>query len=344
MLASDNKLTPGAKFLEDVVRAQLPGRFFTWLGTPMVADKNGDPGLADILARMQADWDVVKGRFGFMTPETETSRFSLRSELFRIVPHTDDDTGGDATWAQVLENSRVADLNQVPEYKRYCRTFSTATNVEPGLVISFPTFIMPGQNFFGLDLAGGDNAYDPSHAVTKIRSVGVWFTGYNIAFNTNAAGAGLANEPRVYLVPVGEDVMRSPTQAGQQAVRHFTVFNQAVPLPYGVGGPELDRPDWMPVVDSLQEPLAEIRRLASFRAYHDAGNFDESEADTDSRLIGRSVWNTRWLLIIPGRTLLADPNEGIERLIYGALNGGVRDGNGITDIKIFFQTYSISGD
>ena len=60
--------------------------------------------------------------------------------------------------------------------------------------------------------------------------------------------------------------------------------------------------------------------------------------------MGRSVWNSRWLLIIPGRTLLADPEEGVERFIHGASVNGVRNGNGIKDIKIFFQTYSINGD
>jgi hypothetical protein len=49
--------------------------------------------------------------------------------------------------------------------------------------------------------------------------------------------------------------------------------------------------------------------------------------------VGRSVWNSHWLLIIPGRTLLADPDLGIERFV-----------NDVKDIKIFFQTYSINGD
>lgn len=48
-------------------------------------------------------------------------------------------------------------------------------------------------------------------------------------------------------------------------------------------------------------------------------------------------------MIIPGRTLLADPNEGIERFIHGALTDGKRDNAGVKDIKIFFQTYSLSG-
>ncbi len=137
--------------------------------------------------------------------------------------------------------------------------------------------------------------------------------------------------------------MRSPTRNGV-ATRSWTVLDQAIPLPYNVGADDVDNPDWIPVMDSLREPLAQIRRYDSLRAYHDAGNFDQSETCNNSRLVGRSVWNSRWLLIIPGRTLLADPNEGIERFISGALSNGVRDGTGIDDIKIFFQTYSLSGD
>lgn len=339
LLYSDTSRAAGSQFLEDVVRARLPGRFYVWLGTPMAGGVVGEPGLADILARMKADWDVVKGRFGFNNPDNETSRFSLRSELFRIPPSST----SDPTWAAALDKCRVADLHQIPEFRRYCRPFTETTNVEPGLVIEFPSFVMSGKNYFGHDLAGGDNAYDASHFATKIRSAGVWFKSYNVTFNTNITGPGLANEPRVYLVPVGEDVLRSPT-GGTGAARHWTVVNQAMPLPYNVGGAALDDPDWIPVIDSLREPLAQIRRFASFRAYHDRGQFDEAETHNNGRLVGRSVWNTRWLLIIPGRTLLADPNEGLERFIHGALVGENRDNNGVDDILIFFQTYSIGGE
>jgi hypothetical protein len=58
-----------------------------------------------------------------------------------------------------------------------------------------------------------------------------------------------------------------------------------------------------------------------------------SQSTTDTRLIGRSVWNTQWLLIIPGGTLLADPDAGLDRFI-----------DDVTDIKLFFQTYAYSGN
>lgn len=334
LLDSDTQLTPGSRFLEDIVKARLPGRFYVWLGEPETGLDEGEPGLADIMARMKADWDVVKGRFGFNNPDTETSRFSLRQECFRISPSAT----SDGTWAQVLEDHVKEDLRAVPEFKRYCIPFSDSTNAEPALVIPFSTFIVAGKNYFGHDLAGGDNAYDPTHQATKIRSAGIWFTGYNVTFNTNTTGGGLANEPRVYLLPVGQDVMRSPTREGLET-RNWKVLDQAMPLPYDVGGMDIDNPDYQPIMDSLTEPLACIRRFASLRAYHDKGQFDEAETHNNGRLVGRSVWNTRWLLIIPGRTLLADPDLALERFIHGDGSG-----NGIKDIKIFFQTYSIAGE
>ena len=76
----------------------------------------------------------------------------------------------------------------------------------------------------------------------------------------------------------------------------------------------------------------EIRRFSSFRAYHDAG-FDSTQTTSNSRLIGRSVWNTEWMLIIPGGTFLSNPDQGLDTFI-----------NSVSDIKIFFQTYAYSGN
>jgi hypothetical protein len=51
------------------------------------------------------------------------------------------------------------------------------------------------------------------------------------------------------------------------------------------------------------------------------------------------------MLVIPGGTLNFQGDEGIDRLIQGQLTpDGTRDGNGITDIKLFFQTYGYSGN
>jgi hypothetical protein len=85
-----------------------------------------------------------------------------------------------------------------------------------------------------------------------------------------------------------------------------------------------------------------IRRFGRFRAFHDSGEFSIDEMQRDSRLIGRSVWNKKWMLIIPASTLGNDREEALETLINGraAGVGGERDGNGISDIKLFFETYA----
>jgi hypothetical protein len=72
----------------------------------------------------------------------------------------------------------------------------------------------------------------------------------------------------------------------------------------------------------------------------------------DSRLVCRSAWNTRWVLIIPGKSLDADADRGLDTLIYGKVKPGItptgdpehdRDLNGIKDIRLAFQTYGHSG-
>jgi hypothetical protein len=143
---------------------------------------------------------------------------------------------------------------------------------------------------------------------------------------------------------VGEDVMRSPS-SNVGDIRQWQILDQRLPVPLSLSAASLGDPGWIPMNDSLSGQLADIRRYAQFRAYHDAGNFDPAQTISDTRLIGRSVWNSQWLLIIPAGNLLSDRNEGIQRFIYGSLQpNGQRDGNGVTDIKIFFQTYAYAGN
>jgi hypothetical protein len=49
-------------------------------------------------------------------------------------------------------------------------------------------------------------------------------------------------------------------------------------------------------------------------------------------LYGRSVWNTRWLLIIPGASLSGDASAGLQRFI-----------DTVTDINLQFETLSNQG-
>jgi hypothetical protein len=303
----------GRAFLTDITRQRALGELVN--GVPIA----GRHGLADPLARLNQNFGVLKGQLGFNNPQTETGRFSLRHELFRQRDTSDEQ------WRAELKKSVVPDLWQIPEFRRYCRPFAPeSAGPQPGIVIRVPTTVTFGLNYFGWPLGGGDSAYDSTLFATKVRSAGVWFENY--------LGSGLSQTPRVYLVPVGADVMRSPS-GNNLETREWRVVDQKIPVPFPIGFSSLNSSTWIPMNDSLSDTFADIRRFSSFRAFHDSGIFDPAETITDTRLIGRSVWNTDWMLIIPGGTFLFDPDEGLDTFI-----------NSVADIKVFFQTYAYSGN
>ncbi len=334
LLPSETAHDPGTEFMDEIIRARTIGRVAA--GQPVLGVTGiGEPGLADILARMSANWSVLRGRLGFNNPETETGRFSLRSELFRVAPGS----AGAALWRQKLVQCKVDDLFAFADFRRSCLPFASQDGLqarEPGLVIPFSSTIDFAKNFFGRDLAGGDNTYDSSHFATKVRSVGVWFTDYD-RVTDGSQNVYLANQPRVYLIPVGQDIMRSPSGLGD-TLRTWQVLDQAIPVPFPIGRTDLDQEDWIPLYDTLTSAWAQARRYPSMRAYHDRG-FDASEMTYNSRLVGRSVWNTRWLLIIPAGTLHHDRDQALDWFI-----GGQYGTNGVSDIKLFFRTYSYAGN
>lgn len=286
-------------------------------------------GLADPLAKMDQNFDVIGPQLGFKNPQTETNRFSFRRELLRIKPGTT----GNRTWQQALEGYRVEDLRSYDEFIRLCRPpEGWNTNIpQPGLVIPFETNVTSQVNYFGWPLSGGDSYYSSSHFTTKIRTAGLWFSNYNATSDQ----FGLSTTPRVYLVPAGADVMRDPDSG---KAREWFIVDQKLPLPFPISQADLGDKGFIPI--NVTTPgYANIRRFADFRAYHDSGQFKVEETVTDTRLIGRSVWNTRWLLIIPGANLLANPSNGLDYFI----NGSGKPGEGVSDILIFFQTYAYSG-
>ena len=94
---------------------------------------------------------------------------------------------------------------------------------------------------------------------------------------------------------------------------------------------------------ALSEPLFTVRKHQAFRPVSTTAAFNTSiyGADgslepsqyTNKRLIGRSVWNSKWKLVIPGKGLLNDPNQGLSKFI-----------NSVKDVKLYFITYSYSGN
>jgi len=314
LLGTDTRA--GRDFLTDIVRQRSLGQILD--GEPVP----GSPGLADPLGRMASNFTVLKTQLGFNNPQFETNRFSLKHEMLRF----GDDDQGNPAWRQKLTAHRADDLWKVPAFRRYARPFAPESlGPQPGLVIPFSSTVTFGLNFFGWPLGAGDNAYDPTHFATKIRGVGVWFKNYS--------SLPLSNTPRVYLFPAGADVLRSPDPFNFKT-REWQVIDQVLPVPFPIGSNDLETDNWLPLTDTLSGTFGQIRRYGSLLARNlEDGSFDLTDMITDTRLVGRSVWNTQWVLIIPGGTLLNNANDGLDTFI-----------NGVDDINVFFDTYSYTGN
>ncbi len=327
-------------------------------GEPQFAGSNaGDPGLSSALAEMKADWEVLRGRLGFNNPDAYGTTVSLRTEQRRILPGLE----GAINWKDVLNQARRADLLTDPDVRRYCLQIDSNNGLPvPGLVLTFATTIADGRNLFGLPLAAGDHAFSPSSFATKIFGVGVAFEGYqgmsvpaaNFGAVDGASAAepsltfldpkGLSATPYVYLIPVGVDSMRSPPLGDAGQIRTWNVHDLAIPLPFNIGASAFSEGGQFVSGDSLTEPLFALRKHQAFRPVSSTEVFNTEvywggelprSQFTNNRLIGRSVWNSQWKLIIPGRTLLNDPNEGLDRFIQT-----------VEDIKLHFVTYSYAGN
>lgn len=350
----------GQSFIDRIIQARAIGVVKD--GQPQfTGSKVGDAGLSGALAEMQSDWSVLKGRLGFNNPDSYGTTASLRTENYRILPGTD----GDANWKDVLERGRMDNLLTDPDVRRLCMQIDRGNGLAvPGIVLEFATTISDGNNLFGQPLAAGDHTYNSSSYATKIFAAGIALPGYkgmdvpapnssavsstgsvspadpNLAFLDSSA---LSATPYVYLIPVGVDSMRSPPLGDESAIRTWSVQDVTIPIPFNIGSSDFSTKKLWQSADSLSEPLFSIRKHQAFRPvptaevftpniYNGIGGLSRSQF-TNSRLVGRSVWNSRWKIVIPGHTLLNDPTEGLNRFIQS-----------VKDIKLHFVTYSYSGN
>ena len=316
LLSSDAQ--SGKQFLADIIATRS-------LGSEGLATSSGttDGGLWDVVTRMKANWDVLKGRLGVNNPDKPAKWFSLRYELFRIKP----DASGDEAWRRELRKYWVDDILANADFARHCQPQQSENPTamkEPGLIIPFSTSINNAENFFGKTLQGGESQFSSADYATKIAAVGVDFAGYDRL--TTQTTTGLATEPNIYFVPVGTDYMRAPAGTTRK-VLGWNVVDQVMPLPYTVGSTQLDDEAWistMSGLDGTSDSAATIRRHSTLRAGSDF---------TSTRLVGRSVWNDKWLIVIPASSLNADRTRALETFI-----------NGVGDIKIGIRAYSRQGN
>ena len=333
-------------FMQKIVRARALGIVADGVPQP-AGSQGGDPGLSGALARMNTDWAVVKSRFGFTNPDFYHTTFSLRRELKRIIGTED----GDVEWQDYLASCRMSNLLDDADVRKHCLNLnSSGALAAPGFVIEFDTTITEGYNFFGKPLAGGDSTFSPTSFATKVRSSGIAFPGYigmegSTSLDGTLADSGatspgdpvtafsspdaLSATPYIYLIPAGVDSLRAPNT---NVVRTWSIEDQAIPLPFDIGGASSTANNVLTGAYSLTESVV-LRKHQAFRAVPDSGSFSSAENYINNRLIGRSAWNSRWKIVIPGSTLLNNP-----------LNGMKTFEDTVKDILLHFQTYSYSGN
>jgi len=332
------KNTTGRNFTNSIISTWSIGDFS---GKNPVSAAVGDLGLAGVLAAVRNDWAVVKGRLGFNNPDRNGTLFSLRQELFRIradQASTDDD----AVWKQVLQQRVMSNVLNDSDVLKYCANLSKANgSAVPGIVIPFFTTIEQGLNFFGWPLAAGDHSYSQSTFATKILSAGVMFKDYvgMDSFDGTPPASSSANAlsatPYVYLIPAGFDSMRTPPLGDRTAIRTWNVKDQALPLPINIGASGYSAHQLFSPQGTLNEQLWIPRKHQAFRPVSSSAFFYGSVPAefTSSRLVGRSVWNSKWKLVIPAYSLLNNEQTGLDNFIRS-----------VSDIKLFLRTYSNSGN
>jgi hypothetical protein len=113
-------------------------------------------------------------------------------------------------------------------------------------------------------------------------------------------------------------------------------------MPFNIGASDFSSKKLWQDSDSLAEQLFSTRKHQPFRPVSSVTAFGSGvygedglarSQFTNTRLVGRSIWNSKWKIVIPGRTLLNDPDEGLERFIRT-----------VKDVKLYFVTYSYSGN
>jgi hypothetical protein len=303
----------------------------------------GDAGLAGTMARMQADWSVAKPRLGINNPDQNGTLFSLRRERYRLVDGTD----GNTPWQQTLEQHIMTDVMADADVAAACRNLRKADgSAVPGIVIPFNSMVVAGYNFFGLPLLPGDHSFSASNFSTKIYSVGMVMRGY-VGMDPYAAGTvnagspnttspdALSATPYVYLIPTGTDYMIAPPLGDTGGVRGFDVHDQALPLPFNLGATSFSSTQFFNANGTLSEQPWILRKHQAFRPVYDPAFFYTTVPAefSSSRLVGRSVWNGGWKIVIAANTLHSSEQEGLSRFVRS-----------VKDIELFLRTYSHAGN
>lgn len=219
-----------------------------------------------------------------------------------------------AYWQSVLEGARVADLRRLPALRECCISASDrATGPMPGLVFEFETRIGRGLNLFGRPRTGRD-AVAPNNAfATRIEGTAVVLRGFDPSIS--------GERPQVFLIPAGDDTVPVFRSA---KIRTWRVVDVKLPVLDDTGGRY-----------GVDIARATARSVSSITAFHEESLVNGQPERYDTRLFGRDVQNSRWLLVIPGDPIAVRGNAdaGIDALL-GA------EGSALTDVELWLKVYS----
>jgi uncharacterized membrane protein len=299
-------------------------------------------GLHGIVARLDTVVPVIK--FNRPLESLGEVEFSFRRNLLGI-DETERFPMPDLRFRAFLEShivDRLEDLNEIRELAQ----ISEQVHAGPAIVLPFATEIN-GRNFFGKgpDLPFGNTNF-PITRNAKIRNFAIRFDGVDASLGTDPQLGTVF----VYLLPVGDSVLRennNKPRIEDEPPVPWAVVDQFLPVPPHVFLEDLSAEElrhyspWRTNAQASGNFLNEIKRHRESVAQIELG---QREPRFNTSLAGRSAWNTRWLLAIPGRqwTANSDPSAIrllLRRFIYG-VTADPRAETGIRDIRLKIQAYS----
>ncbi len=276
--------------------------------------------------------------------------FSLRKNFLGLAIDPSRDTAQqqrekNKAFRSFLESNIVQDLRDVPAFAELA-SLDSERDAGPAIVLNFSTEVA-GRTLFGKrrgTIFGAPANFDTC-SNPKLFQYAILLEGID---NPSALGV---DGPLVFahFIPVGTSMLRAP-QTGDcalRSVRNWAVVDQRIPSVSAAyrdsGGAILNAFD-MPQLATSQN-LYVVNRFPVTQA-----QLRQTENPVfQDHLAGWSVWNTQWMLVIPGRQF-ADPGDdaSVVRkklliLIFDAdQNGNPRspDQNlGIDDVKLRIKAY-----
>jgi uncharacterized membrane protein len=299
----------------------------------------GGRGLQGVLARL--DGDVEVNNFNRPLESLGQREFDFKQNLLGA----GFDATSDLRFRAFLESQIVERVQDLPEVRELAQLFPQ-THFGPGIVIPFGTEI-DGRNFFG---RGPEPPYGNSNFLVtrnaKIRSYAISLEGVDASALGIDANNGSVS---VYLLPVGESVLRENTNAPEieELPTPWAVVDQYLPLPPSAPKEDVAQRSFNPwsstAVDADGNYLNQVKRHLESEAQVDVG-FPDTERRFNTNLAGRSAWNTRWLLIIPGKQWSGSSNPAVVRqkllvFIYGSTADPAAN-RGIFNIRFIIQGYT----